>query len=72
MNAKEAIGKMVKILTEIDSLNEDLKEIKDEAKASELNVAVLSAVAKAITKNDVDSLLAKSNDIIDAVELARS
>ena len=72
MNAKEAIGKMVKILTEIDSLNEDLKEIKDEAKASELNVAVLSAVAKAIVGNKVDELKTKSNDVLDAIEVARS
>ena len=72
MNAKEAIGKMVKILTEIDSLNEDLKEIKDEAKASELNVAVLSAVAKAIVSNKVDELKTKSNDVLDAIEVARS
>jgi len=41
-------------------------------KAAEFDPAILSAVAKAIVKNDVDSLLAKSNDIIDAVELARS
>lgn len=72
MNAKEAIGKMVKILTEIDSLNESLKEIKDEAKASELNVAVLSAVAKAIVGNKVDELKTKSNDVLDAIEVARS
>lgn len=72
MNAKQAIEKMVKILTEIDSLNEDLKEIKDEAKASELNVAVLSAVAKAIVSNKVDELKTKSNDVLDAIEVARS
>ena len=72
MNAKQAIEKMVKILTEIDSLNEELKEIKDEAKASELNVAVLSAVAKAIVSNKVDELKTKSNDVLDAIEVARS
>ena len=72
MNAKQAIEKMVKILTEIDSLNEELKEIKDEAKASELNVAVLSAVAKAIVGNKVDELKTKSNDVLDAIEVARS
>lgn len=72
MNAKQAIEKMVKILTEIDSLNEYLKEIKDEAKASELNVAVLSAVAKAIVSNKVDELKTKSNDVLDAIEVSRS
>jgi len=72
MQAKEAISKMVKILTEIDSLNEGLKEIKDEAKESGLNVAVLAAVAKAIVSNKVDELLVKSNETLEAIEVARS
>lgn len=72
MQAKEAIAKFVKILTEIDSLNEDLKSIKDEAKESGLNVAVLTAVAKAIVGNKVDELKEKSNETLDAIELARS
>lgn len=72
MQAKEAIAKFVKILTEIDSLNEDLKSIKDEAKESGLNVAVLTAVSKAIVSNKVDDLKVKSNETLDAIELARS
>ena len=72
MQAKEAIAKFVKILTEIDSLNEDLKSIKDEAKESGLNVAVLTAVAKAIVNNKVDDLKEKSNETLDAIELSRS
>ena len=72
MLAKEAIAKFVKILTEIDSLNEDLKSIKDEAKESGLNVAVLTAVSKAIVGNKVDELKEKSNETLDAIELARS
>ena len=72
MQAKEAIAKFVKILTEIDSLNEDLKSIKDEAKESGLNVTVLTAVSKAIVSNKVDDLKVKSNETLDAIELARS
>jgi len=72
MQAKEAISKMVKILTEIDSLNEGLKEVKDEAKESGLNVAVLAAVAKAIVSNKVDELKTKSDETLEAIELARS
>jgi len=72
MKAKDAISKMVKVLTEIDSLNEELKEIKDEAKESGLNVAVLAAVAKAVVSNKVDELLVKSNETLDAIEVARS
>jgi len=72
MQAKVAIAKFVKILTEIESLNEDLKSIKDEAKESGLNVAVLTAVAKAIINNKVDELKEKSNETLDAIELSRS
>jgi len=72
MQPKEAISKMVKILTEIDSLNEGLKEIKDQAKESGLNVAVLAAVAKAIVSNKVDELKTKSDETLEAIELARS
>jgi len=72
MQPKEAISKMVKILTEIDSLNEGLKEVKDEAKESGLNVAVLAAVAKAIVSNKVDELKTKSDETLEAIELARS
>jgi len=72
MQPKEAISKMVKILTEIDSLNEGLKEVKDEAKESGLNVAVLAAVAKAIVSNKVDELKTKSDETLEAIEVARS
>lgn len=69
---KEFIAQLVKHFTHIESINEEVKDIKDSIKEAGFDPAILSAVAKAITKNDVESLLAKSNDIIDAVELARS
>ena len=72
MQAKDFISKAVKILTEIDSLNEQLKEIKDEGKESELNVPALIAAAKAIVANKVDELVEKSEAVLEAVEIARS
>ena len=69
---KEFIAQLVKHFTHIESINEEFKDIKDSIKEAGFDPAILSAVAKAIVKNDVESLLAKSNDIIDAVELARS
>jgi len=69
---KEFIAQLVKHFTHIESINEEVKDIKDSIKEAGFDPAILSAVAKAIVKNDVESLLAKSNDIIDAVELARS
>jgi uncharacterized protein (UPF0335 family) len=72
MQAKDAIAKLVKILTEIDSLNEDVKAIKDEMKESGLNVPVLTAVSKAIVSNKVEDLVTKSTETLEAIELSRS
>jgi len=72
MDAKQFIAAAVKILVEIDSLKEQLKEIKDEGKSSELDVATLTTVSVAIASNKVDSLKEKSEKTIDAIELARS
>jgi uncharacterized protein (UPF0335 family) len=72
MQAKDAIAKLVKILTEIDSLNEDVKAIKDEMKESGLNVPVLTAVSKAIVSNKVEELNTKSTETLEAIELSRT
>jgi uncharacterized protein (UPF0335 family) len=72
MNKKEAIAKLVRLYTEEQSLSESIKEIKDEAKESGLNPAILSAVAKAIVNNKVDDLKQKSDEIIETIELSRS
>lgn len=69
---KEFIAQLVKHFTHIESINEEVKEIKDSIKEAGFDPAILSAVAKAIVKDAVNDLLTKSNDIIDAVELARS
>ena len=72
MQAKEAIAKMVKVMTQIDSLNEDLKGIKDEAKESGLAVAIIAAVAKNIVGNKVEELKDKSNETLEMIAVARS
>lgn len=72
MDAKQFIAAAVKILVEIDSLTEQLFELKDSGKSSELDVTTLTTVAKAIASNKIDSLLEKSEKTIDAIELARS
>lgn len=69
---KEFIAQLVKHFTHIESINEEVKDIKDSIKEAGFDPAILSAVAKAIVKDAVNDLLTKSNDIIDAVELARS
>lgn len=72
MQPKEFINQAVKILTQVDSLNEELKYLKDDAKESGLDVASLVAVAKAVVANKVDNLLEKSEKTLEAIEIARS
>jgi uncharacterized protein (UPF0335 family) len=72
MNQKEAIEKLVRIYIEEQSLAEEAKDIKDEAKESGLDPAILSAVAKAIVKGKVDELKAKSDEILKAIDISRS
>jgi uncharacterized protein (UPF0335 family) len=72
MNQKEAISKLVRIYTEEQSLAEEAKEVKDEAKESGLDPSIISAVAKAIVKGKVDDLKEKSDEILKAIEVSRS
>lgn len=72
MQPKEFISKAVKLLIEIDSIDEQLKELKQEAKGSDLDVTTLTAVAKAIAFNKTDELASKSEAILEAIELSRS
>lgn len=69
---KDFIAQLVKHFTHIDSITEEVKEVKDAIKEAGFDPSILTAVAKAIVKNGTDDLLAKSEDIITAIELARS
>jgi uncharacterized protein (UPF0335 family) len=72
MQSKEAIAKLVRLYTQEQSLGEEIKEIKDEAKAAGLDPSVLSAVAKAIVKDGVEKLVEKSELTLEAIQAARS
>lgn len=72
MKEKDAIDQVVRLMTEQDSLNEQIKEILDEAKASELDHTSIKAVATAIVKNSVDKLQKKSENILSAIDTFRS
>lgn len=72
MNQKEAISSLVKLYMAEQSLAEEIKDVKDTAKDSGLDPAIVSAVAKAITKNKVDDLKVKSDEILKAIEVSRS
>ncbi len=72
MDKKTAIAKLVRLYTEEQSLAEQIKEIKTEAKESGLEPAILSAVAKAIVSDKVDELKKKSDEILETINVARS
>ena len=72
MNTKEAISSLVKLYMAEQSLAEEIKDIKDVAKDSGLDPAIVSAVAKAIVKNKLDDLKSKSDEILKAIEVSRS
>jgi uncharacterized protein (UPF0335 family) len=72
MQSKEAIAKLVRLYTQEQSLGEEIKEIKDEAKAAGLDPSVLSAVAKANVIDGVQKLVEKSELTLEAIQAARS
>ena len=72
MQAKEVIAKLSKLYTQQQSLDEDIKSVKEEAKESGLDAAVLAKVAKAVVYNKVDDLKEVSELILDTIEVARS
>lgn len=68
MNKKDAVGKLVKLFMQQQSIDEQVKEVKDEAKSSGLNPAILTAVAKSIVSGKASELKEKSEEIIDTLE----
>ena len=72
MSQKEIIAKLVRQYIQIQSIEEEVKEIKAQAKASGLNASIISQVAKAIANNKVEELKGKSEEVLDAIEESRS
>ncbi len=72
MQAKDFVNKAVNLLVQIDALTEQLKDLKAEAKESELDVPSLSAAAKAIVASKCDEVIEKNQAVIEAIETYRS
>lgn len=72
MSQKEIIAKLVRQYIQIQSIDEEIKEIKAQAKAQGLNASIISSVAKAIANNKVDELKDKSEQTMEAIEESRS
>ena len=65
---RDLVQEMVSIFIQQDALNEQLKEIKAEAKELEFDPAVLSKVAKSIADGKVNELAEKSEVILETIE----
>lgn len=72
MSQKEIIAKLVRQYIQIQSIEEEISEIKTQAKASGLNASILTQVAKAIANNKVESLKEKSEEVLDAIQESRN
>ena len=72
MSQKEIIAKLVRQYIQIQSIDEEIKEIKAQAKAQGLNASIISSVAKAIANNKVDELKQKSEETMELIEESRS
>lgn len=68
---KETIAALVKLYTEEESISEEVKEIKSNAKEAGFDPAILSAVAKSIVKNKVQMLIERSEDTLRVIEVSR-
>lgn len=72
MNKKEAIAKLIKQYIQIQSIEEEIKDIKAEIKESGLNASVIANVAKAMANGKADELKQKSEEVLNTIEVARS
>lgn len=69
---KDIVNRLVRLYSEQDSLNEQIKEVKDESKAIGYKSALLARVAKAIVKAKTTELLEQSEEIQEIIEEVRN
>lgn len=68
MNSKEIVNKMVNVYDQIDSINEDMKTLKEEAKAIGVDGGILATVAKAISAGKSGKLRGKYEETLDILD----
>lgn len=69
---KAFINQAINILTEIDALNQQLKDLKDAGKEQGFDVSFLVNIAKAEVQGKLDELLEKTVKQEQAIEEYRS
>lgn len=67
----EYVEKLQRLFTEIESITESIKEIKDEAKNVGYDSALLAKVAKARATMKTEDLLTASEAVIELIEEVR-
>jgi hypothetical protein len=65
---KELFNKLVPIFTEILTLEEDAKALKEDADDSELNYSAVAALAKAKARSKLQQLEEKAQATLDLIE----
>lgn len=71
MNRKEAIAKLVKQYIQIQSIEEEIRDIKSEIKSAGLNPSIISNVAKAFASGKAEELKEKSEEVLETISDAR-
>jgi uncharacterized protein (UPF0335 family) len=72
MDQREAISKLTKMYVQIQSIEEEIKEIKSEIKAEGMNASIIANVAKAVANNKVTELKEKSEETLEMIDISRS
>ncbi len=69
---QEIVAKLTKLYCQQDSIGEEIKEIKKEAKAVGYKPALLAKVAKAMANAKTSELLQQSEELQSIIEEVRS
>jgi uncharacterized protein (UPF0335 family) len=68
MNSKDFIAKMMVVCDSISAANDDMKVLKDEAKAAGFDAGQLATIAKAISDGKVGKLRTKLEGTLDLMD----
>ena len=68
---EEFVKLMQREFTEIESIMENVKELKEQAKASGYDATMLAKLAKAMSESKTDEVIEKSQAFIDLAEEVR-
>ncbi len=61
-------NKLIKLYSNIENINEDIKTIKEHLKNEGADPAIICKIARAYVKDKKDDLVNESQDLIDLVE----